>query len=1000
MEYDFLPNLLLRTPAKTAEDYFRDHQRLLGDEVFRLAIYLASPVFFAVLAQRSFQLRKLSAKEKITLGKYINRYCYRPTPFGLFASVTLCQWKPAKLKKRDRPSAGLPYFHVDETFCGVAGQLLLASLPDEQAKFESNPSVYRALQEFRFFRTDVTENGERREYLLQATRFTKLLKELIEWCRIGRTKSEIIDTILKSASCSRSEAVDYAGFLIDAQLLLNGLRQTITGPGYLNQLTEILTKFAPQTATVPASLLHRVRKLGMSDLDQVRETEIHLQTWLTANHYPYKTAKLNAILRSVQPDAGPAVSFQQVLRDGLYALDILTPPGSVPQMVKFVQAFQQYFEGQTVRLLAALDPEIGIGYQMVSQKSNPLLKTLAIDSKSKSESRSYWTKVHALLLSKWLAASRQKRTIISLTEKDLTGLEMPQEKQFLGMSVLFRINQTDQVYIESAGGNNAPGLLGRFTVADPEILDAAVDMARQLERQNPDILFAEILHLSDPHVDNVNRRACIYDYEIPVTAGSVLPKEKQLELDDLYIRVEQNHVILFSAKHGKPVVPRLTSAYNHHLNKLPLFRFLADLPYQYGKSSLSFELSDYFPDQSFYPRVEYKEAVLALATWVVGSAELAKLQQADSKEAETAFRQLAEKLSLPVSFSLAEGDQQLVFNREHQDDILFFCGCVKQKQVVILKEYFSQPWVKQYNTYLMPLKPLTFPSAASAQPARTIKIKRKYIPGTDWLYLKIYAPAISTDRLLLRLLPILRKRYVHGRIGKWFFVRYNDHSPHIRLRISARPEMIGEILLACKSRLEDRIQQHVIREYQIDVYSRELERYALAGIDRTEDFFWASSELVISYLQQKPVNSSVASHLFAIVSTLTIMTIFLPDTSDQLKFAYASYEGFLPEFKAANMKVALDKKYRQLSPELKGLLANKDQGLWSGSVRNGKRFTGIIERISGHISSSDIRFADYLRSIVHMHLNRIFSEDGRKQEMITYYMLYKYLSSVDRRLRG
>ena len=37
-------------------------------------------------------------------------------------------------------------------------------------------------------------------------------------------------------------------------------------------------------------------------------------------------------------------------------------------------------------------------------------------------------------------------------------------------------------------------------------------MAQQLETENPDIIFAELLQLGDPHTDNINRRAAIYSY--------------------------------------------------------------------------------------------------------------------------------------------------------------------------------------------------------------------------------------------------------------------------------------------------------------------------------------------------------------------------------------------------------------------------------------------------------------------------------------------------------
>jgi hypothetical protein len=84
--------------------------------------------------------------------------------------------------------------------------------------------------------------------------------------------------------------------------------------------------------------------------------------------------------------------------------------------------------------------------------------------------------------------------------------------------------------------------MGRFTVADETIANAAQAMARQLELQNPDIICAELLHLADPHTDNINRRAHIYQYELPVTGASTLPETQQIQLSDLYMVVIPNFI--------------------------------------------------------------------------------------------------------------------------------------------------------------------------------------------------------------------------------------------------------------------------------------------------------------------------------------------------------------------------------------------------------------------------------------------------------------------------
>jgi thiopeptide-type bacteriocin biosynthesis protein len=994
MSYLFSKHLLLRMPVKKPEDYAAANQIFLDDPHFLSALYLASPVFFATLERQHFESGNLTGKEENTLRKYINRFCFRPTPFGLFASVSLVQWSAEPGPQDFRPPVFKAKYQADQTFQAILGKDLLGRELAEQARYESNPSIYRVVNEYRFLRSAPDESFRQREYLLQSIAFSKLLKDLISWCRKDRSQQEIMLYIMKIAKCTLTEAGDYADFLVDAQLLVNRLRPNINGPDYLHRLLHY-----PQ---LPFS--SRGRELGeiydkglagtWLEPAAVQQLSGRLKALLPEEQASLQSASLNVILERQFTDAGIDLRYQRDLRDGLYALDILSPEDRLPALKRFISSFQQDFEGQTLSLLAAMDPETGIGYQQpVTETSNPLLDTLHIPYRAKADTTVDWTPAQSLLLESWLRYNRDSAAVITLDEKDLQKLGSPENLHVTGMSVLFRISG-DHIFIESAGGNNAPALMGRFTLVNDEIGEAAGIMAHHIELQNPRVIFAELLHLADPHVDNVNRRKNIYSYELPITAVSTVHKERQLELADLYVRIEQGKVVLFSKKHDKPVIPRLSSAYNHSLNKLPLFRFLADLPYQYGRFNLSFDLRQYFPGQRFYPRVAYRNTILSLATWIISSEKLEELMQQPTAAVIGAFRRLSDSIHLPPMFSLAEGDQQLVFNRENESDILFFCHCIRQNREVIIKEFLPQQEIRQYNAYLLPAEPLAFPVPGSYNTGHPAKVKRKYMPGSEWLYLKIYAPRAGAAGLLLRLQPLLSRRYAHGKISKWFFIRYDDHAPHIRLRLKVAPEDIGEVLLAFKTKLEDRIQQHVIREYQIDVYNRELERYAAAGMEKTEDFFSSSSELIIHFLKKNRYDLTGAAHYFGMVTVQVMISLFFTDPDDQLAFTLESYQHFLPEFAAEKLKIELDKKYRELSAGIHAAFNSGDPGLLSGSARAARKFIAIVEEINALVPKSGSNKTDYLRSIIHMHLNRLSSEESRKQEMIVYYLLHKYQRSL------
>jgi thiopeptide-type bacteriocin biosynthesis protein len=989
MLYQFAQHLLLRMPVKNPADYDANPQSFLNDHFFRAAIRVATSTFYIMLERKDFQAGSLTEKEANTLQKYINRYCFRPTPFGLFSSVTLSNWSAVNIPDTNRPF--IAHFRAAMTV-----QHLLSAYASEQGlitapKYESNPSIYRVLNEYRFFRTGLDETAKRREYQLQSIAFSKVLKDLITGCAKRCFFPDIVDRILRSAGCTRQEAEDYAYFLIDAQLLVNCSRPNIIGGDHLQYLSTQLVE--TQTKT---DLIHALSMLDQKE-SQIEAALIGRMEEALGAIFPdgnMPQDKLNIILKKDIPIYSLKSLHQIHLREGLAALELLSPIGKSATMSQFINTFQQYFEGQTLPLLLALDPEAGIGYQHPeTEKNNPLLETLNIPNKSQAEQTGSWSAAHSLLMESWLR-DQSANTVIRLTDIDLEKLKTTTlSGQLLGMSVLFRI-AGDKVFIENAGGINAPALLGRFTVVDDEIAKAAQQMSGHLEQANPEVIFAELGQLADPHTDNVNRRAHIYSYEIPITASSTLAPSHQIPLSDLYVRIVNNMAVLFSEIHQKIVIPRLTSAYNHSLNKLPLFRFLADLPYQYGRSSLGLDMRQFFPNLSFYPRVEYQHTILSLATWIVSGQELEALQNGDLEKSAQAFLRLSGSIRLPRRFVFAEGDQELVIDSLSDRDINLFCRSIRQKKEVILKEFFSQPEVRQYNAFLLPVEPLALPTWAA--PVKVLPHgKRKFVPGSEWLYLKIYSPKIGVNRLLKRIRPLLSKIYNKHRITQWFFIRYEDHAPHIRLRLQINPESISYVLLAFKMKLDDRIQQQVIREFQIDIYNRELERYALGGIENTELFFSSSSKLVIAFLDSK-TDQPTNTYAFALVSVQAIISFFITDPEEQINFTMESFEQFLPEFIDKPINIELDKKYRELKSSITEASNASGPGLLSGSKKAGTDFLKSLQNIQNEIKG-DKGQAEYLRSIIHMHFNRIFTDESRKQEMICYYLIYKFLLSVKAR---
>lgn len=135
-------------------------------------------------------------------------------------------------------------------------------------------------------------------------------------------------------------------------------------------------------------------------------------------------------------------------------------------------------------------------------------------------------------------------------------------------------NQHEKLYINNITGK-AGRLLGRFCSEKSSIKDIVEKISVKEQELNPDKILAEIIHLPESRIGNVIRRPQLRNYEIPYLANSILEKENQISVDDLYLSIKNGKLFLRSKKHNKEVIPHLTNAHNYSNNSLPIYHFYA-----------------------------------------------------------------------------------------------------------------------------------------------------------------------------------------------------------------------------------------------------------------------------------------------------------------------------------------------------------------------------------------------------------------------------------------
>ncbi|QEC78525.1 lantibiotic dehydratase [Mucilaginibacter ginsenosidivorax] len=404
MNYYFSNTLILRMPVKTSKAYHSNAvTAMLADPFFRAALYIASPVLYYSLSQSGFNGNDLNEKEKFTILKYFNRLCFRPTPFGLFCSVSLIKWGNETKLEFDPTKQFNIAIKPDQAYAARLGTALLATLPEQRNFLVANPTIYRAMDEYRFIRTVVDQDYINREYLLQSTDFSRLLKDILFFCQTGKTIQEIIAIIINGAGCSIEEARDYVEFLKDSQLLLQVQRANIAGKDHLKNLIAALKTSGP--APSGTSALTGALKIpdNLPEISEVPFKEMNrgLRALLPRNAGLTKQQHLNVILTRPVKRGKLTMDLQAGIADGLFALDALCPVERIPEMERFIKEFKYHFEGREIPLMTALDPELGIGYQQESEKGNPLLETLHIHPRSTDEQMISWSPAHESFFS-WL----------------------------------------------------------------------------------------------------------------------------------------------------------------------------------------------------------------------------------------------------------------------------------------------------------------------------------------------------------------------------------------------------------------------------------------------------------------------------------------------------------------------------------------------------------------------------------------------------------------------
>jgi thiopeptide-type bacteriocin biosynthesis protein len=1001
----------------------------------REALFVASPTLSGAIAQwRAQPDSQAGQRVENSLCKYVARMAGRSTPFGLFSAVSpgtlgrttdLTLAPPAAYQRRTR-------LDNDYLFL-LVGELLRVPEVRDALTWRPNTSIYRIAGRVRYAAARL--DGKERSYHLVSVEPTPYLDATLARAATGATLAALAAPLVGD-DVTLDDARAYVSELVDAQLLMPELGVHVTGPEPLDGL---IAQLAAAGLDGPRAVLAEVREaIAALDVAGVGNSpERYLEIARRLEALPAKV-DLSLLFQVDMVKPGTITLGTRVAAD---IAQVVTQLARISRLSDgalddFKRAFQDRWEGREIPLAEALDEESGIGFEAArgpGAEGSPLLAGLPFPPAPQPR-RVAWGKLEDHMARKLGAALAAGATEIALGEADVEAMALDRPARLPdAFAAMFRAAGTADdlakseltLLFEGTSGPSGARLLGRFCHASPAI-DAMVRAHHAAEEAlRPDAIFAEVVHLNEGRIGNILCRPVLRAHELVFLGVSGAPDDQRITLDDLLVAVVGDRIVLRSRRLDREIIPRLTTAHNYRLRSLGVYRFLCALAGQ-GCEHAGFHWGP-LADLPYLPRVTLGRVVLARATWNLAEPELAAITtavraaQKDAKPAPgagpapavdkrapilAAVAALRAARGLPRFVVIAAGDNELPIDL---DNPLLAIACADelagQPRVQLVEMFptpdalivrgpdgaFADELVVTFTRTAAPVR------ATAATPAPALA--RRFVPGSEWLYAKLYCGESTADRVLREVVaPVVRDALGSGAADRWFFLRYGDPDPHVRVRVHGDPaRLLGEVLPALHRAAVPLLEAGALRKIMLDTYERELERYGGdRGMALVEELFWRDSEAILGIVELLDGDAGAdARWRLAVRGIDALLDALGFDDAARLRIATSGRDSLGREFHAdADFWGRIGARFTKERAALETVFArdpalDADHDLEPGFALLAARDAAIVP-IGAELRARDAagelapRLDDLAWSLCHMHANRLLHASQRAQEMLVW----------------
>jgi lantibiotic biosynthesis protein len=853
---------------------------LPADPRIRAALAVGSPSLYEAL-NRADRSGKHDPDTAAKLLRYLIRMSTRPTPYGLFAGVALAAWgprtdlalAPARPRTRTRPDMAWLLRLVFE----------LENKPEVRTRRSYVANAAALERAGRVFLPEAAPTKDGAGSGPVSVRASNVVRRALAMARTPVSHEHLVAELANAPGATIEKAEKLVEGLWRQTLLLTDLRPPVTE-------TNPAAYIARRLRDLPAAadILEQLRTLlsGMAEWDGLPIEKAPSAYQRLVMH---PDGDEPAATDASQVDMALALKGSElaraVAREAVRAAELLLRMTPLPAGLPFLDGYRRLFvtrygAEREVPILELLDPNFGLG------PPSPQSHGGGYGGDPRKAAVRQQT-----LYDLAITALRERNLVVELDEKTLARLESwapspltaPESLDLSLFVVAASAADVDagrfQVVVGPNLGASAAGRnLGRFAPLLEEKAAAALEQVGRTElAHHPDNLWAELVYLPRRFRSaNVAIRPHPRRYEIVFGTTAGHPPDRVIPVDELVVGVRNGRFYLRWPAHDADVL----GCAGHMLNNMQapdVCRFIDDMRRDGRAQFSSFDWGS-AAALPVLPRVQVGRVVLCPAQWRIGARLRLELSPDSPATFMAGLRKWRTRWQVPRYVYLSFGDNRLLLDLDDEaqaDELRLETRRLTDNSQILLQEALPAPeqaWVEgpdgRFITELivpLVLRPDQSPATerpslsrgtslsrdASPVPA-VARADRLRAPGSDWLFVKLYAPRIFEDDLLTGpVAELCQQALAIGAADDWFFIRYADPDPHIRLRFHGQPERLtGELVpYVCKwanGILSDGLGVRLC----FDTYDREIERFGgTAGTAAAEAIFGADSRAVIEMLR-------------------------------------------------------------------------------------------------------------------------------------------------------